>query len=182
MDNAGVHGSNTSTGSGVYGDSSGGPGVRGVSSTGDGVAGESSGPNRSGVYGVSHQANGGGVYGSNTGGGPAVYSNGDLYVTGAYRGGIGNGGAPFPKPAYDSGWQVCYGAGGEITLNTELPPPTYGNNAFFVHLRTRNGQNDMEEAPWHVGIWYRILTDNRILVHNDNAYGTYVRIQIWYIN
>ena len=50
--------------------------------------------------------------------------NGDLVVDGAYRGNIGpNNGAPFPRPAYDSGWRFLspgssntftHGLGGDV--------------------------------------------------------------------
>ena len=184
MDNAGVHGSNTSTGSGVNGDSSGGPGVRGLSSTGDGVRGESSGTNKSGVYGVNNQSDGYGVYGRNTGGGYGVYSNGnlrvdgDLYVTGACKGGIGpNGGAPFPRPAYDSGWLDISG-NSEILLNTELPPPTYSNDNFFIYLRGK--VNNWEFVPF-ANLQAEIESDNKIEVYNSGSGACQFRLQVWYI-
>jgi hypothetical protein len=177
MDNAGVHGTNTSTGSGVYGDSSGGPGVRGLSSTGDGVRGESSGSNKSGVYGVSNQADGYGVYGRNTGGGYGVYSNGDLYVTGRYRGGIGNGGAPFPKPAYDSGW-VNIPGNTEMLMDTGLPPPTYSNDNFFIYLRGK--VNNFEFVPF-ADLQAEIENDNKIEVYNSSSGACQFRLQVWYI-
>jgi hypothetical protein len=112
---------------GVYGHSANGPGLRGESDQNDGVVGWTGSGSKSGVFGYSQTGNGvagisDGQYGvlaittssdpneaallaRNEGAGPAVQADGDLVVTGAYRGDIGpNGGAPFPRPAYDSGW------------------------------------------------------------------------------
>lgn len=77
----GVHGKGE--GVGVYGEG----GHTGVFGNGInvGVRGESS--TGSGVHGMSSS-------------GTAIYSEGDLYVTGAFRGDLGSiGGAPFPRPA-----------------------------------------------------------------------------------
>jgi hypothetical protein len=189
MDNGGVHGSNTSTGSGVYGDSSGGPGVRGFSSAGDGVRGESTGSNKSGVYGVSNQSDGFGVYGRNTGGGYGVYSNGnlrvdgDVYVTGAYRGGIGpNGAAPFPKPAYDSGW-VDIPKGTWITVNPQLPVESYDNDNFVIILQAKwLGLYATNRLVGSIpGLFYDINTDNTIGVYHYTDQITAFRLRLWYI-
>jgi hypothetical protein len=174
MDNAGVHGTNTSTGSGVYGESSGGPGVRGISSTGDGVRGESSGSNKTGVYGVSNQADGFGVYGRNTGGGYGVYSNGNLHVQGDLE---VTGASPFPRPTYDSGW-VDLSADSSVFLNPQLPPPAYSNNNFFIHLRIRD--SGVESGPVS-GAYYWILTDNTIGVHNLLAHTVQIKLWVWYV-
>ena len=78
-------------------------GVSGHSEVGIGVKGESDGLH--GVSGVTRSANANhaGVYGRNDGVGPAIWSQGDLYVTGVVRGNLPQGGASFPRPAYDSG-------------------------------------------------------------------------------
>ena len=92
---------------GVYGHSANGPGLRGESDQNYGVLAitTSSDPNEAAL--LAH----------NQGAGPAVEARGDLVVTGAYRGNIGpNGGAPFPRPAYDSGWFVL--ERGTITVLT----------------------------------------------------------------
>ena len=182
----GVYGVSTS-GDGVKGESSGSgtPGVRGVSTTGDGVRGESSGSNKSGVYGVNNQSDGYGVYGRNTGGGYGVYSNGslrvdgDIYVTGAYKGGIGpNGGAPFPRPAYDSGW-VNIPGNTEMLMDTGLPPPTYSNDNFFIYLRGK--VNNWEFVPF-ADLQAEIESDNKIEVYNSSSGACQFRLQVWYIN
>ena len=192
----------SNAGEGVYGVSVNGVGVRGanglnigdlgtgseavygLSWTGDGVKGESSGSGRSGVYGVSHQSDGWGVYGSNTGGGFAVYSNGNLHVhgnlevTGAHRGGIGpNGGAPFPRPAYDSGW-VNIPGDTEMLMDTGLPPPTYSNDNFFIYLRGK--VNNWEFVPF-ANLQAEIENDNKIEVYNSSSGACQFRLQVWYI-
>ena len=126
--NAGVVGWTAATGaSGVLGHSEVSVGVRGMSETQAGVVGSTSSSAASGVLGHSQTGAGvrgesdenhgvagvtrsinnshAGVYARNYGRGPAVFSDGDLYVSGAILGSIGpNDGAPFPRPAYDSGW------------------------------------------------------------------------------
>jgi hypothetical protein len=113
---------------GVHGHSFEGLGVRGRSITGDGVVGTTSVSDKSGVFGhavagigvtgrstgnsgvlgvtTSNDFGDAGVWARNEGIGPAVVAEGDLFVTGGvYRGSLGpGGGAPFPKPAYDSFW------------------------------------------------------------------------------
>ena len=181
----GVYGVSPS-GDGVKGESSGSgtAGVRGVSSAGDGVRGESSGSNKSGVYGVNNQSDGYGVYGRNTGGGYGVYSNGnlrvdgDLYVTGACKGGIGpNSGAPFPRPAYDSGW-VNIPGDTEMLMDTGLPPPTYSNDNFFIYLRGK--VNNWEFVPF-ADLQAEIESDNKIEVYNSSSGACQFRLQVWYM-
>jgi hypothetical protein len=68
-----------------------------------------------GVYGQSNSTDGYGVYSE---GNSKV--DGDLEITGALKGNIGpNGGAPFPRPAYDSGW-VPIDAGTNVHLTHNL--------------------------------------------------------------
>jgi hypothetical protein len=71
----GVVGYNLSTGIGVFGHSNAGIGVQGRSTTGAGVDGGST--SGIGVYGGSTSASGVGVYGKNTGGGFAIFSDGN---------------------------------------------------------------------------------------------------------
>jgi len=116
---AGIHGVHgTAAGVGVYGEgghtgtygTGSNHGVKGESSSGDGVMGAT----------TSGSANSAGVRARNQGAGPAIVAEGDLYVTGAYRGNLGpNQGAPFPRPAYDSGW-VTINPGQEKTLTHNL--------------------------------------------------------------
>jgi len=214
-------------------------GVYGVSIAGDGVVGESSGSGKSGVYGLSHQADGYGVYGGNWGGGYGVYgsvtsgtgvfgysqnsfgmfaqsqqgvalsathsdtgnyahigtsyaaitatgtngnaieAHGDLYVTGAHKGGIGpNGGAPFPRPAYDSGW-VNISGNGTVLLDTGLPPPLYSNDNFLINLRGK--MNNWEFVPF-AGLQAEIESDNKIEIYNSISAACQFRLQVWYVN
>ena len=108
----GVFGTCSDTGAaGVYGGKGSNYGLLG--SDIDGVYGVSNSDNGSGVTGI-NDSNGSGIYGQNTASGQsgelggsnfAVKANGDLFVSGAYRGDIGpNLGAPFPRPAWDSNW------------------------------------------------------------------------------
>jgi len=94
---------------------------------------------------------------------------GDLVVTGAYRGSIGpNGGAPFPRPAYDSGWVT---ATDSITLFHNI-----GGN---VDNYVVDGQMKAAEMGLcHYN--YRNLTTNSIILHVYET-GT-VRVRIWVYN
>ncbi|MBD3237381.1 MAG: hypothetical protein GF330_11795, partial [Candidatus Eisenbacteria bacterium] len=106
----GLRGVNNANGAGVYGQSpsnngagvkgeSPGIGVWGTSSDGYGVSGFST--NDTGVYAAS--THGDGLHATSNNG-LAAHVDGDLKVTGAYVGEIGpDNGAPFPRPAYDSG-------------------------------------------------------------------------------
>ncbi len=106
-------------------------------------------------------------------------SNGDLYVTGHYRGGIGpNGGAPFPRPAYDSGW-VNIPGDTEMLMDTGLPPPTYSNDNFFIYLRGK--VNNFEFVPF-ADLQAEIESDNKIEVYNSSSGAVQFRLQVWYIN
>jgi hypothetical protein len=143
--------------SGVYGHSSVAAGVRGRSEGNAGVVGWTGSTNASGVLGHSQVAAGvrgmsdgfhgiegvtsssnpahAGVYARNDGAGPAAWVEGDLVVTGAYRGDIGpNGGAPLARPAYDSGW-VALDKGESKTLTHNL-----GGNVdnYVVLMNQRN--------------------------------------------
>ena len=111
--------------------------------------------------------------------GNAIEAHGDIYVTGAYKGNLGpKGAAPFPRPAYDSGW-VNIPEGAYITLDTEMPPPTYNNNNFLIKLRARS---DWEIDPTDVnGAYCWIETDNKITIHNDRGAVSQIRVWIWYV-
>jgi hypothetical protein len=114
--------------------------------------------------------------------GNAIEAHGDLYVTGAYKGGIGpNGGAPFPRPAYDSGW-VNLPNGNQTTLDPSLPVVSYNNSNFFIHVRTRNGGVEFRHYNYpNEGYGYNINSNNTILVYNYSFLIDQVRIQVWYI-
>lgn len=196
---------------GVLGESTQGVGVEGRSNANDGVSGWSNNPDKSGVYGRSPFGNGvtgrseskdgimgvttssnaafAGVHARNEGTGPAVYSEGDLYVTGKHYGNVGSSqGAPFPRPAYDSGWfAVDVGGGGaffiDLPVDQYLPTGTYNNDNFFVDLMTKHGPY---AGNWYVGssVYYWIDNDNSMTlwVHaDDSEFLTHIRLRVWYI-
>ncbi len=194
---------------GVYGRSANGPGVRAESDKNDGVVGWTGSGSKSGVLGYSQTGNGvtgisDGQYGvlaittssdpkeaallaHNQGAGPAVEARGDLVVTGAYRGNIGpNGGAPFPRPAYDSGW-VALALGETKTLTHNLG----GNVDNYVVIMSHRcyyggplippGYNNAGDGEYY--LWMH-LTDRQIdicrkgddsLPNADKQY----RVRIW---
>jgi hypothetical protein len=113
----------------------------------------------------------------------AIHAYGDLYVTGAHKGGIGpNSGDPFPRPAYDSGWINLSGGGanspGEsgLTLDPGLPAASYNSDNFFVEM-TGRGATKSGPPAWT----YQINTDNTIQVWNYNSAISQIRIRVWYI-
>jgi hypothetical protein len=100
--------------------------------------------------------------------------NGDLKVTGAYKGNIGpNNGAPFPRPAYDSGWidgifmdyvTIYHNIGGDP-------------NNYVVHSQ--------DTGPEYEGIcnktMWQNLTSTSIQVRTNFTDGQ-VRVRIWVYN
>ncbi len=122
--------------------------------------------------------------------------DGDLKVTGAYKGNIssssGSDGAPFPRPAYDSGWvavaqnsflSLTHNIGGNldnyvVDLQLESDPLflPYGVNN-FGHGLYNNSSGDMGAA-------YLDLTTTSIKVYRATADLTAakVRIRIWVYN
>ncbi len=200
-DKSGVYGHGT-TGPGVRGRSEDGAGVvgwtgasdesavLGNSQAGVGVSGRSEGNN--GVLGVTTSSNAGhaGVWARNEGAGVAIFSEGDLHVTGAFRGDIGPaGGAPFPRPAYDSGWQSP-AQGETITLTHGIggDPDNY-----VVDLQFQNPYG-MRNIIGLGGDWYETIGGlhkggsywwglNAQEIHvrrqRDESGNTQVRVRIW---
>lgn len=165
-------------------------GVRGFSTNAYGVRGTITSGSGSGVYGENTSTSNNGYLGGTAGvygyssSGAAVHSEGDLVVTGAYRGNIGaNNGAPFPRPAYNSGWitmaqsdrrVLTHGLGGNpddyfVYMCFKSTPPPAGIGIHQVYY----GQ----EIVW------KELTDSSIAIERHaNSSGTQdVRIQIWVI-
>jgi hypothetical protein len=194
-----VHGLGTN-GSGVLGESTSGAGVRGVSNTDYGVVGVAKGPNRSGVYGHSDSSHGvmgrttcaastcAGVYGVNSGLGPAIYSDGDLFVTGAFRGNIGpNNGAPFPRPAFDSGWlSISTGTLNVITHSLGGNPDNYVVDLQFRDAVYGRGVHNLKYGGWtdgslFQGAWWEQLTAQHIVVARGagDIEIADVRVRIW---
>ena len=206
------------TGAGLSGLSHDGPGVTGSSDNGRGVEGSSTSANewapavygshdgagdgvygvsqnRYGVYGVTKVADAAGVYARNDDGGAAIHSDGDLYVTGAYRGDLGAiGGAPFPRPAWDSGWH-------NIPIDCVTKSHNLGGDPedYFIDLHFRwqdtgritnsglGGDSHWwdfgQEMAFH-GAYYHDLTNQQIDVCRDSEYVSPMdfRIRIWIIN
>jgi len=158
------------SGRGGYGKSTGDAGI--------GLEGESEGENGVGVRGEGKLA--------------GVHCEGDLVVTGAYRGFIGpNEGAPFPRPAYDSGWQeIKYGE--PLTLNHKL-----GGNRdnYVVDLQFMSFQGMVHHKDYggtvinypintFRGAWWWYLTDESIKVEKNREANliSAVRVRIWVYN
>jgi hypothetical protein len=210
---AGVYGVSLN-GSGVKGSSVNGLGVEGYSTStsawapavygrhdgaGDGVYGVTFG--RHGVYGVtkSTASDSAGVYARNDGGGDAIWSDGDLYadgsvradgdlyVAGAFRGNVGSmGGAPFPRPAWESAWELM-STGSCVTLDHNL-----GSNpdSYFVDLQFSNesgrhnfGYGTAELDGWYYGGKYEHLTSNQITICRapEDIEIWWMRVRIWII-
>jgi hypothetical protein len=164
---------------------------------GDGVYGWSQ--NRHGVYGVtsSGQTDDAGVYGRNNGAGPAMYSDGKLYVAsggvfiaggdlhaeGAFKGDVGLGGAPFPRPAFESDWiEVEPPASFTLGVSGALPTTQYDNDNFVIDLMTKfNGFASNYDVGRYV--FYTIESDNDVIVivsGDAPSSITHVRVRIWY--
>jgi hypothetical protein len=163
--------------------------------TGKAVYGEASNNDDSvkfGGYFTAAGPNGVGVYGQ---GSVGVRSDGDLVVSGAssaYRGNIGpNKGAPFPRPAYDSGWTaiaqdelltLTHNIGGNVdnyvvdmmfASNGTIHNRGFGQYAYFI-----------DETEYLKGAYWTGLTANTIQVkrREDDSGVNRVRIRIWVYN
>jgi hypothetical protein len=103
---------------------------------------------------------------------------GDLAVrTGAFRGELGpGGGAPFPRPAYNSGWVYLSKSGGTQEMTHNL-----GGNVddYVVEVDVKGSPSDGAIRPHYV-IPIDWLYDN-VKVSCENLYseGLYVRARIW---
>jgi hypothetical protein len=119
--------------------------------------------------------------------------NGDLKVTGAYKGDIssssGSDGAPFPRPAYDSGWQtinpgetieLTHNIGGDVdnyVVDLQFWRSTYG-----IHTINYGGNTwSMLEDMFFQGAWYKFLTTSIIKIFRsiDDWDIHKVRVRIW---
>lgn len=102
-----------------------------------------------------------------------VHVRNDLVVTGAYRGTIGpNNGAPFPRPAYDSGWAVTQGEG-NVTLLHNI-------GGYVANYVVDVQRKSPDRGVMSVGSAYRNLTSNSIEVIRPNT--GWVRVRIWVYN
>lgn len=200
---SGVYGAHSGNGYGVFGRSNTGIGTSGWSTSGVGMRGETApatgigvvgvnsktgnyaelGTGSEGVHAVAFNAGGAGVF-AQSAAGPAVHADGDLYVTGAFRGNIGEGGAPFPRPAYDSGWHAI-AKGGDLTFNHNL-----GGNRddYVVDLQFKDNSGKVHNylyggMTWepNLGAWWTDLTNTHIVVErmNQDEWVLQVRVRIW---
>jgi hypothetical protein len=123
-----------------------------------------------------------------------VSCQGDLVVTdGAYRGNIGpNNGAPFSRPAYDSGW-IAIDAGESVTFSHGIggDPDNYvvdlqfrhtGAPSLGRHQQWYGGDNVWDDGSYfHLGACWRRLTSEEITVERfaeDNR-APQARVRIW---
>jgi len=98
----------------------------------------------------------------------------DLVVRGAYRGTIGpNNGAPFPRPAYDSGWRN-YGVDGRVTVFHNIGGDV-GN--YVVDVQWKEGSDIIGGRALPT---YKNLTTNSISVYSYSY--RLVRVRIWVYN
>lgn len=207
----GVWGS-SDTGDGVYGYSAAGYGVFAKTiapnenvpalygrneGNGNGIYGWSQ--NRHGVVGVTQSTatNEAGVFAANQGNGPAIYSDGALYVAsggvfiaggdlhaqGAFTGNIGGDGAPFPRPAFDSGWiEVDPGADFWLGVGSTLPPAQFDNSNFVIDVTTKVGTSSTNQDVGG-GVHYWLYSNNDIEVRVNSEVTdliTHVRLRVWY--
>lgn len=214
-DGRGVKG--VSPAGGVYGESTQGIGVEGKSNTNDGIVGVTLAGDKSGVYGSSDVGNGvtgrsagasgvlgvttssdpgdAGVTARNEGGDIAIRAEGDLMVTGgAFRGDISpGGGAPFPRPAWDSGW-VPINPGQNIVL-----PHTVGGNLddYVVDFQQKDVIPDYSQpligihnygigtrsGLYHHGAYFHDLKTYEVSIerYEDDYLTDQVRIRIWVV-
>jgi hypothetical protein len=190
--------------SGVFGFSVDGKGVLGRSDNNDGTVGWTGAGDKSGVFG--HSQTGYGVVGRsggndgmlavstsgssdhaamharNEGNGAAVLAEGDLVIKdGAYRGNIGpNGGAPFPRPAYDSGW-VPISLDSVITLKHNL-----GGNPdnYVVDLQFRSPDPKIFINQRYRGHWWNLTYQSisvfrKLIAGDENGNPVQTRVRIW---
>ena len=153
---------------GVYGES--------ASNTGSGVAGVNSGSGQ-GVYGVNSSSGQSGQLGGTNYG---VRAEGDLIVTGAYKGDIGpNLGAPFPRPAFDSQFESLM-PGEEKTIVHNLNFPEYNYVVDFQILYDGGTISNINGPNAADANWFD-LTKNTIKIKRALTALTVIaaRVRIW---
>jgi hypothetical protein len=114
--------------------------------------------------------------------------DGDLKVTGAYKGNIssssGSDGAPFPRPAYDSGWQsISQGGYKTVTHNIGGNVDNYVVDMQFKVSITGINNCGFGGDGSYGGRWQGLTTSNITVFRgpNDNFLDQ-VRIRIWVYN
>ncbi len=120
-------------------------------------------------------------------------AGGDFVVTGsgAYRGDIGpNNGAPFPRPAYDSGW-MALGAGQDTLLYHNLGAPSdnyvvdmqFRDGGMGANPRSIQGLGGDLESGGDFGAYWGGLTASEIrVVKGANHAPDSTRVRIWVYN
>lgn len=96
-----------------------------------------------------------GVRARNESGGMAIAAEGDLFVTGAFRGDIGpDGGASFPRSAWDSGWMtinqnqhltLVHGIGGNA--NNYVVDLQFWSSVYGIH-HINHGTSRDRDGRW----------------------------------
>jgi hypothetical protein len=114
---------------------------------------------------------------------------GDLSITnGAYKGNLGQGGAPFPRPAYDSGWVQAIDEITIFNVGSVLPADSYSSDNFLVDVQYRSQYTNWQISNFYVNTQggYRIDSNNNISLYCDACYtwetglGS-VRVRVWYM-
>jgi hypothetical protein len=118
--------------------------------------------------------------------------NGDLKVTGAYKGNItstsGTEGAPFPRPAYDSGWHL-YSLDETKTFTHNIGGNIYN---YVVDLQFKDDGGVINNAciggdlgPFgkYGGYWHNLTTtDIKVTRCLNDMVANKIRVRIWYYN
>jgi hypothetical protein len=117
--------------------------------------------------------------------------NGDLKVTGAYKGNItsssGTDGAPFPRPAYNSGWRAI-NKDQALTLTHSIgsDPDNFVVDLQFASMngpgRHQVNYGGLEGGAGNrYGAYWKELTNNQITVyrHLNDASVDSIRVRIW---
>jgi hypothetical protein len=200
--------------SGVRGSSTDGRGVLGRSDNNDGVVGWTGADDKSGVFGHSQggigvtarSENNDGLLSVTTSrfafhaairarnegaGGLAIVSEGDLFITGAFKGDIGpNGGASFPRPGYDSGWQSFNWDESKTLLHH------IGGNIdnYVVDIQLQGSQSDDDKGRHNMGVggdkfsnigfrgvyWSNLTTTSiKVTRESSDLYADKIRVRIW---
>jgi len=192
-DNGVVGWSGTVGKSGVFGHSERGIGVAAVSEGNDGLIAVTRSSN------TGHAA----IRARNEARGPAIFVEGDLFVTGAIRGDKGpNGGASYPQPAFVSEWTtidftgVLVGLDASISIDHNLGgnPDKYivdlqfRGNGLGIHQRQYGGGNRVRASRRKNnisrGAWWSNLTNKSITVwrgwsDQDAKEVEQARVRIW---
>jgi hypothetical protein len=109
----------------------------------------------------------------------SVEVNNDLIVTGAYKGSIGpNNGAPFPRPAYDSGWQSI-DAGVPLGIVHSVGGDT---DDYVIDMQVNGGTSNRYLTSDSI-YWDSLTSSNMAVIRDSGDVNiSTVRIRIWVYN